>query len=446
MLSKVRRFLSPKNISITARITLWYAIFILSLVGAAIASALFVADEILENADRNELVESVGKMTNSRHKFEAFDDGIFFIKYDGNGKIIDGLAPKNFDVSLKLIGNKIQTYQNEYAEFIYYDAPAKNGVWIRGIVNNSKFRGASRFLLAFGVLLPIFFSLVLYGGYKMLKSAFKPVAVMSNAALEIGSSKDFSKRIDMPSGKDELHKLASVFNSMLDSLEKVYKNEKELTLNVSHELRTPVSIVLAESDYALQYSQNLDDAKESLEVINRQSKKIALLIDRILELARLENGQNIVLKEINLSEILSVTTSDYKKLAKEKSINLTSQIEPDIKILGDEIMITRLINNLLNNALKFTKTKVEIRLLSRKNNAILEVADDGAGISKSERELVWNKFYQSGKSRNKELNDGNGLGLAMVANIAEIHGANYEISGQTGVGSEFIIKFPLYKA
>ena len=80
---------------------------------------------------------------------------------------------------------------------------------------------------------------------------------------------------------------------MLDSLEKVYKSEKQLTSDISHDLRTPVSIILAESDYAALYAQNLDEAKESIEVINRQAKKIALLIDRILETARLEASANL---------------------------------------------------------------------------------------------------------------------------------------------------------
>ena len=117
-----------------------------------------------------------------------------------------------------------------------------------------------------------------------------------------------------------------------------------------------------------------------MDVINRQSKKIALLIDSILETARLEASANLSLKEINLSSILRELAKDYERLAKEKSINLICEIKRDILILGDEVMISRLAHNLLSNALKFTKTKIEIRLSERGNFAKLSIIDDEDGI------------------------------------------------------------------
>ncbi|MEH1010994.1 HAMP domain-containing sensor histidine kinase [Campylobacter concisus] len=208
---------------------------------------------------------------------------------------------------------------------------------------------------------------MLYGGYKTIKNAMKPVATMSKTALEIGSSRDFSKRIDLPVGKDELHALASVFNQMLDSLEKVYQSEKQLTSDVSHELRTPLSVIMAESDYAKNYSQNLDEAEESLEVISRQSRKITSLIDQILELSRLEAGRNLKLKHINLSAILQNLASDYEKLASAKGLKFGCVVAPNVQILGNELMISRLVDNFLSNALKFAKAKIELKFNPRKN-------------------------------------------------------------------------------
>ena len=291
--------------------------------------------------------------------------------------------------------------------------------------------------------MPVLFLFVLYGGYKTIKNAIKPVATMSKAALEIGSSRDFSKRIDLPAGKDELHALASVFNQMLDSLEKVYQSEKQLTSDVSHELRTPLSVIMAESDYAKNYSQNLDEAKESLEVITRQSRKITSLIDQILELSRLESGRNLELKRINLSSILQNLATDYEKLASAKGINFSYDIASDVEILGDELMISRLIDNFLSNALKFAATKIELCLSASKTHTLLSVKDDGMGISKKDSELIWNKFYQVESSRNKSLNTGSGLGLAIAANIAKIHGAKLGVKSEVGAGSEFWAEFEL---
>ena len=291
--------------------------------------------------------------------------------------------------------------------------------------------------------MPVLFIFVLYGGYKTIKNAMKPVATMSKTALEIGSSRDFSKRIDLPAGKDELHALASVFNQMLDSLEKVYQSEKQLTSDVSHELRTPLSVIMAESDYAASYAQNLDEAKESLEVISRQSRKITSLIDQILELSRLEAGRNLELKRINLSSILQNLASDYEKLASAKGLKFSCVVAPDAQILGNELMISRLVDNFLSNALKFAEAKIELNLTLTKTHALLSVKDDGVGISKKDIELIWNKFYQVESSRNKSQNRGSGLGLAIAANIAKIHGAKLGVKSEVGVGSEFWAEFEL---
>ena len=434
-----------ENIPITARVTLWYSFFIIAIVAALIAISAVVADEIFEDVSQKKLAKSVTKIANDTDEFEPYDDGIFFIKYSTNGEVLGGLVPKNFDGSLKMDSGEVKFYENGENRFYYYDIAAKDKkIWIRGVINAEKFfKKEGLFLLALGVFVPVLFLFVLYGGYKTIKNAMKPVTTISKTALEIGKSRNFSKRIDLPAGKDELHALASVFNKMLDSLEKVYQSEKQLTSDISHELRTPVSVIMAESDYAVNYAQNLDEAKESLEVITRQSRKISSLIDQILELSRLESGKNLILKRINLSSILQNLATDYKKLAGAKGIKFSHGIAPDIEIWGNELMISRLIDNFLSNALKFATTKIELCLSASKMHALLSVKDDGNGISQKDIELIWNKFYQADNSRNKNLNAGSGLGLAIVANIAKIHGAKLGVKSEVGAGSEFWAKFDL---
>ena len=445
MLLRIKRTLA--NIPITARVTLWYSFFIMAIVAALIAISAVVADEIFEDVSQKKLAKSVTKIANNTEEFEPYDDGIFFIKYSVNGEVLGGLVPKNFDGSLKMDSGEVRYYENGENRFYYYDIAAKGKkVWIRGVINAERFfKKEGLFLLALGVFVPVLFAFVLYGGHKTIKNALKPVATISETALDIGKSRDFSKRIELPAGKDELHALASVFNKMLDSLEKVYQSEKQLTSDVSHELRTPLSVIMAESDYAASYAQNLDEAKESLEVISKQSRRIALLIDQILELSRLESGRNLPLKRINLSTLLQNLATDYEKLASAKGVKFSCEIAADVEILGDELMISRLADNFLSNALKFTANKIELGLSATKTHALLSVKDDGNGISQKDIELIWNKFYQAEGSRNKSLNTGSGLGLAIATNIAKIHGAKLGVKSEAGVGSEFWAEFELVR-
>lgn len=443
MLLRIKRTFA--NIPITARVTLWYSFFIMAIVAALIAISAVVADEIFEDVSQKKLAKSVTKIANDTEEFEPYDDGIFFIKYSTNGEVLGGLVPKNFDGSLKMDSGEVRYYEKGENRFYYYDNIVKGKkIWIRGIINAERFfKKEGLFLLALGVFVPVLFLFVLYGGYKMTKNALKPVATMSKTALEIGSSKDFSKRIDLPAGKDELHALASVFNQMLDSLEKVYQSEKQLTSDVSHELRTPLSVIMAESDYAASYAQNLDEAKESLDVITRQSRKISSLIDQILELSRLESGRNLTLKRINLSDVLQNLATNYDKLASAKGVKFSCNLAPEVEILGDELMISRLVDNFLSNTLKFALTKIDLNLNASKTQALLSVKDDGVGISQKDSELIWNKFYQADSSRNKNANTGSGLGLAIAANIAKIHDAKLGVKSEAGAGSEFWAEFEL---
>ena len=135
--------------------------------------------------------------------------------------------------------------------------------------------------------------------------------------------------------------------------------------------------------------------------------------------------------------------TDYEKLASTKGLKFSCVVAPDAQILGNELLISRLVDNFLSNALKFAEVRIELNLTLTKTHALLSVKDDGLGISKKDIELIWNKFYQVESSRNKSQNRGSGLGLAIAANIAKIHGAKLGVKSEAGAGSEFWAEFEL---
>lgn len=436
------------SIPIKMKITAWYTFFITILISLMIFSTFFAANIFIKTESREELIESVHEISFKQKKFKSFNDGIYFIKYSNEGIIIDGLIPDNFDPTLPNIKKpEVKTYQRNGEAFLYFDAPLKvhhmhnKGGWIRGILPISRFSKNINILLIFiSIFSPILLFLIIYGGYKIIKSCFKPVDSILNTALEIQNSKDFSKRIKLRNGKDELHKMAFSFNRMLDSLESSYIHEKQFSSDVSHELRTPVTVILAESDYAINYAESLDESKDSLSVILRQAKKMSNLINQIMELAKLERQSHLETENINLSTLITTSLSDYKYILDDRKIQLFSSIEDNLIISGNKIMLERLFDNLFSNALKFTNSEIYIKLY-KKEYIFLEIIDNGIGLSSEDTKNIWYRFYQANSSRNKDNNEGYGLGLSMVKKIIELHNADINVESELNKGSKFIIKF-----
>ena len=440
-----------ENFPITVKITLWYTAFIVILIAIMLTGSFTVADKMTGDLNQRELMESVvemaSEMVSNPDEFDDFDDGIYFVKYNNAGIEMAGMSPRGFDLTLNFSENTVKTYEKDGGKFYYFDKKINTpeGEWIRGIIPVNKLTNeVNRMLLIILISSPLLLLIIVYGGYKIIKKALNPVAKISGTASEIQKNGDFSKRIEIDEGKDEIHKMATAFNEMLNSLENSYIREKQFSSDVSHELRTPVSVILTESQYSLEYADTLEEAKDSFSVIQRQAKKMSELINQIMELSKIEKQIIIPTKKINFSEIIEKILLDYKNLIDKKNIKISKEIEENIFIIGDKIMIERLLDNLLNNAMKFTKNEIKIKLYSENENCILEVEDNGIGMSEEFKNLIWGRFYQINDSRNKKINKGFGLGLFLVSKIIEQHNAVINVESDLNKGTKFIAKFKKY--
>lgn len=441
-LKKMNRFLSKIPVSI--RVTVWFSSVIVILFLIILSSLILIEDKVVNDLSQKELVEAVEEIYEDPEKFENFNDGIYYIKYNEQNEIIAGKFPKDFDIALAFSIEDINIYQVENKKFLYYDTRLEDeDDWIRGIYPLGKVQKEIETLWNIAIALSVLFLIfVVIVGYRIIKNAFKPVKQISDTALEIKRSKDFSNRIDLEdSNDDEIHKMASTFNEMLDTVEEVFIHEKQFSSDVSHELRTPITVILAQSDYALQYSDTFEEAKESLEVINRHAKRMTNLINQIMELSKLERQKEIEKERINLSNIVLQLLEDYKPLLESKNLNLVYNVEKDIRIQGNKIMLERVFLNILMNAVKFTKTNIEVSLTREDKTAVLKIRDDGIGISEENKKFIWERFYQVNDSRNKEENKGSGLGLSMVKKIVDLHSATIDLESEIDQGTCFTIKF-----
>ena len=433
------------RIPVSIRVTVWFTAVIIFLFSIVLSSVILLEDRYINNTSTEELVSAVEKIYEDPDEFENFNDGIYYIKYNENNEIIAGKIPKDFDLTLAFSIEDINTYQIENKKFLYYDTRLKNtGDWIRGIYPLSRFQNdiSKMWDILFYYIAPLFIAFVAFVGYKIVKNAFKPVKKISETALAIKKSKNFSRRIELDYSEDEIHKMASAFNEMLDTVEEVFIHEKQFSSDVSHELRTPITVILAQSEYALDYVETIDEAKESFEVINRQAKKMTNLINQIMELSKMERQNEIEKDRINFSNIILQLLEDYKNLLENNNIELIINIEKDLRIYGNKIMLERLFINLFTNAMKFTKTTIKVSLNRINKEVILQIKDNGVGIAKKDQKYIWDRFFQTNDSRNKDKNKGSGLGLSMVNRIVQLHSATIEVESETGEGSCFIVRFP----
>ena len=445
MLKKIKEIIFKpfRRITLTFKITLWYTIFIVILLTSIILGTFFVSDSVVESSGKKKLIEEVTEISNGKENFTAFEDGVTLSLYDKDGNLIAGSIPKNFDVrdfSLGVVTYYTDSNNNKY---MYYDIETNsekfaNGKYVRGIVQISS--GQTSWYLPFAIIAgsPIIILIITYGGYLIIRSSLKPVREMIETAETISNSADLSKRITIEDGKDEVHKLALVFNEMLESLERASMRERQFSSDVSHELRTPISVIVAESEYGTKYIDTVGEAKESFAVIKRQSKRMTTMINQILEMARLDNRLEIPKETFNLSSCLEKTLEDYKKLFVSKNIQLISNIEENITVFGNRVLLMRLIDNLISNALKHATSKTWISVVKRKS-IIIEIKDDGKGIDDKEKEYIWDRFYTVDKSRSISEDNSSGLGLPISKKIVELHGGKIVALDNKPQGAKFVI-------
>ena len=246
-----------------------------------------------------------------------------------------------------------------------------------------------------------------------------------------------SDRIDKYAFEDALQKMESTSPS--------YLMMASLDINADilekHELKTPMAVVLSECELLLDENHEIEEYKESIEVIQKQCKRTMSMIQQLLQLSYTMDKNAIVEKEtIDLSELCKDILEELQSKAKGRDVTLAAKIQDGVTIEGDQTLIIRMIENLVTNAIKYNRPQGHIWFALNKNekNTIISVKDDGIGISQKDQRNIFNRFYKVSKDRAFE-DDSFGLGLSMVKWIAEAHGGKVSVDSTEGEGSEFIV-------
>lgn len=332
--------------------------------------------------------------------------------------------------------------EHYYVMDLWLQSDWENGVWLRGVLSSpTTLSLAKRIFGGALVLLPFLVILGAVGGYLLSWRAFRPINRMISTVNEISETSDLSARTGISHGRDEIGRLAAAFDRMFARLETSFESEKQFIGDASHELRTPTAVILAQCDYAKKHGETLEDYQEAFEVIERQAGKMSRLIGQLLNITRLEQGtQKAVFETADLSELLKVLCREQGD--RNDGIALRTKIEEDIICEMDVSLMSRMIQNLLDNAYKYggDGDYVEVKLFQKGENVRMEFKDDGIGIRPEDQEKIWQRFYQVDSSRSGS--EGLGLGLSMVRQIAELHGGIVGVESALGVGSLFWIEIP----
>ena len=290
------------------------------------------------------------------------------------------------------------------------------------------------------LVFPFVLILALLGGYWLAGRFLRPVAQISRTAEEIRQNGNLAKRIEIKDTGDEISALARTFNAMFHRLEKNFEAERKFASNASHELRTPVSVILAQCEYALSDTDDTEELKEALEVVQRQGYRMSQLIETLLILTRIEQDTGYYpLEKVNVSELTEDVCRD-RRLSAERGITMETEIKTGVTAEINPQLFRLMLDNLLQNAYRYGRENgwIKVILSEKESGIVLKVADNGMGIGEKDLPHIWERFYRADNSRRKK---GMGLGLSLVQQIVQYHQGRITVSSTAGEGTEFRIIF-----
>lgn len=285
--------------------------------------------------------------------------------------------------------------------------------------------------------------LALLGGvvtYFISGHALRPIREFSDKIEEVQVQNLSDSRIEENNVK-ELNKLGISYNNMLERLSEAFEIQRQFTANAAHELRTPLALMQVQLDLynSASHPGNDADTLQTIKMVTEQNDKLNRMVKTLLDMSELQSvGRD---DKIILDAIVEEVLADLEPLAVEKNIKLIGKCE-DATMIGSDILIYRLVYNLVENAIKYNHPlgQVTVTAYQRNKHVYLSVEDTGSGIPKELRERVFEPFFRVDKSRSRELG-GVGLGLALVREIVRVHDGSICIkSGKTG-GTIFEVTF-----
>ena len=290
------------------------------------------------------------------------------------------------------------------------------------------------------------------GGYWLAGRVTRPLATIINTADRL-RPEELNERLPMRGTGDELDHLSHTLNLLLDRIANFLQQRKDFLANAAHELRTPLAALRSTAEVAMRSQRSAQEYQELLGTIVEESESLELLVNQLLLLAETEADAETLMmtgEPVALVELIERSCDMFVGVAESRSIELRYQIIRSSIVKGNRHHLRQVINNLIDNSLKFTPAggKVDLTLDIDMSNtmACFSVQDTGVGIAIDEKPRLFDRFYRGDRSRRRDaVTRGTGLGLSICQAIIKGHGGTLSIESQIGRGSCFLVSLPIYQ-
>jgi len=304
--------------------------------------------------------------------------------------------------------------------------------------------------VALSWLVPITIVLASAGGYFLARRNLAPVADMTARADRISES-TLHDRLAVQNPADELGRLATTLNRLLDRLDLAFERQRQFIADASHELRTPLAILQGESEVALSLPTRAPEQyRESLSVLQQEARRLTRIVEDMFTLSRADAGRYPVdRRELYLDELVAACAHSMRTLAAAKSIAVAVETNGELPFAGDESLLSRMLMNLLDNAVKYTPYGGKITVAARSTPAGMQitVADNGPGIPQEFQPRIFERFFRADQARTRANSSpggagGAGLGLSIAKWIAEAHRGTLTLAQSDAQGTAFTVTLP----
>jgi heavy metal sensor kinase len=296
--------------------------------------------------------------------------------------------------------------------------------------------------LVFG--LPLAIVIITAGGYLLVRRALTPVEKITSAAERI-TQHNLSERLPVSNTGDELERLSVSLNRMIARLDDAFQNSKRFVADASHELRTPLTILRGELENLIEDPRLDNEIRERVASMFEEAVRLSQIVEQLLTLSRLDAGEaQSEWSRFDLVNLVKTTADQMGLLAEDKKISIVCDADQLVPVEGDSGRLKQVVVNLLDNAIKYTPENgnIQLRVHAINGHAILEVEDNGIGISQDALPHIFERFYRVDQARSSDP-EGAGLGLSIVESICTAHGAAVEADSREGKGSRFRVRLPL---